>query len=32
MPTDRLVRPLPLSGIGKEQGAADSALLFPKSS
>jgi len=32
MPTDRLVRPLPLSGMGKEQGAADSALLLPKSS
>ena len=32
LPTDRLVPPLPLSGMGKEQGAADSALLLPKSS
>jgi len=31
MPTDRLVRPLILSGIRKEQGIADGSLLLPKS-
>jgi hypothetical protein len=30
VPTDRLVRPLLLPGMGKEQGAADGPLLFPK--